>query len=99
MRYNTEALNKLASHLLNCKGRYDKLKALGNKHSYCYKVGKLKERLTEELRFWTTKGSSAQREDIERDIRYISTLLNRTDFTDQEKTRINELVKKHPIEL
>ena len=93
------ALKKLADGLLKGRSNYDKLKEIGNRKNYPAKVKKLKQRLTDELRLWLPKGPSARLSDIEKDIQYISQLLNKTTFTIKEMTRIDELVKKHPIDM
>ena len=99
MRYNSQALSKLADKLLSGKSGFDRLKEIGNRHNYPHKVQKLKERLTEDLRFWVAKGPSNRLADIEKDIKYISNLLGKQEFTKQEKEKIDELIKKHPIQL
>lgn len=97
MRYNSDALGRLAGKLLSGKSKYDELKEIANRQNYLHKVQKLKERLTEDLKFWIAKGTSNRLADIEKDIRYISGVLNKKEFTKQEKEKIDELVKKHPI--
>ena len=99
MKYDSQAISRLADRLLYKKDRFEKLKEIGNRGNYTYKVQKLKQRLTEELRFWAAKGPSNMLSDIESDIKYISTLLNKTEFTAKEKKRIDELVQKHPIDV
>lgn len=99
MKYDSQALSRFADRLLYKKDRFEKLKELGNRGNYPLKVKKLKQRLTEELRFWVAKGPSNMLSDIESDIKYISTLLNKTDYTAKEKQRIDELVQKHPIDM
>lgn len=99
MKYDSQALTRLADRLLYGKDRFEKLKELGNRGDYTHKVKKLKQRLTEELRFWVAKGPSPRLADIENDIKYISSLLTKEDFTTKEKRRIDELVQKHPIDM
>lgn len=98
MKYNIDNLVNFANKLINGKSQYDKLRQIGNRHNYKYKVDKLKQRLTEELKFWVVKGPSPRLRDIERDIKYLSTLTDKTTFTDLEKEKLDMLVKKHPIE-
>lgn len=97
MKYNSDALSRLADKLLSGKSKYDELKEIANRQNYPHKVQKLKERLTEDLKFWIAKGASNRLADIEKDIRYISGVLNKKEFTKQEKEKIDELIKKHPI--
>ena len=97
MRYDTQALSKLADRLLSGKSEYDKLKEIGNRQNYPYKIQKLKERLTEDLRFWVAKGPSNRLTDIENDIKLISNMVGKQELTKQEKQRVDELVKKYPI--
>jgi len=99
MKYDSQAVSKLADKLLHGKNRFEKLKEIGNRQNYQHKVQKLKQRLTEELKFWMVKGPSNTLTDIERDIKYLTPLLNNTEFTPQEKQKIDELVQKHPIDM
>lgn len=98
MKYDSQALSRLADKLLYGKDRFEKLKEIGNRGNYSLKVQKLKQRLSEELKFWMAKGPSNRLTDIENDIKYISSLLSKTDYTSREKKRIDELVQKHPID-
>ena len=98
MGYNSKVLQKLATKLLCAKTNFEKLREIGNRNNYPIKVQKLKQRLTEEYRLWSTRGPSARLSDIERDIKYVAGLLNKTTFTLKEMNRIDELVKKHPID-
>jgi len=97
MRYDSQALGSLADKLLSGKSEFDRLKEIGNKQNYPYKIQKLKERLTENLRFWIVKGPSNRLTDIQNDIKCLSNMLGKQEFTKQEKQKIDELVKKHPI--
>lgn len=99
MKYDSQALSRLADRLIYKKDRFEKLKEIGNRGNYSLKVTKLKQRLTEELRFWIAKGPSNRLTDIENDIKFVSTLLEKTEFTAKEKSRIDELVQKHPIDM
>ena len=99
MKYDSQALSRLADKLLGSKDKFEKLKEIGNRNNYPLKVQKLKERLTEELKFWMAKGPSNRLADIEKDIKYISSIQNKNNFTQEEKLKINELTKKHPIQL
>jgi hypothetical protein len=98
MKYSIDSLTNFANKLLNSKAQFEKLKQIGNRSNYKLKVQKLKQRLTDELKFWMAKGPSPRLRDIERDIKYVSTLTNKTEFTDQEKEKLDMLVKKHPID-
>jgi hypothetical protein len=98
MRYNSEALSRLADKLLNGKGSYDKLKEIGNKRNYPYKVQKLKQRLTEEYKFWVAKGSGNRLQDVEKDVKYISSMLDKDTFSKEDKAKIDQLTQKYPIE-
>lgn len=98
MKYDSEALSKLADKLLGSKDKFEKLKEIGNRQNYSHKVQKLKDRLNEEFRFWMAKGPSNRLNDIERDIKQVAGLLNKNEFSQEEKVRINELVQKYPIQ-
>lgn len=98
MKYDSQALSKLADKLLGGKDKFEKLKEIGNRQNYPHKVQKLKDRLNEEFRFWMAKGPSNRLNDIERDIKQVAGLLTKDQFTQQEKARIDELVQKYPIQ-
>ena len=98
MKYDSQALSKLADKLLGSKDKFEKLKEIGNKQNYPHKVQKLKDRLNEEFRFWMAKGPSNRLNDIEKDIKQVAGLLNKNEFSQEEKARINELVQKYPIQ-
>ena len=98
MAYNSNALQKLATKLLCAKTNFEKLREIGNRNNYPVKVQKLKQRLTEEYKLWSTRGPSARLSDIERDIKYLTSLLNKTTYNLKEMNGIDELVKKHPID-
>lgn len=98
MKYDSQALSKLADKLLGGKDKFEKLKEIGNRQNYPHKVQKLKDRLNEEFRFWMAKGPSNRLNDIEKDIKQVVGLLNKNEFSQEEKVRINELVQKYPIQ-
>lgn len=93
----SEALSRIADKLLNNRSAFDKLREIGNRVNYPYKVQKLKQRLTEEYKFWLAKGSSNRLSDIERDVKFISNMLSKESYSEQEKDRIDQLVEKYPI--
>ena len=98
MKYDSQALSKLADKLLGSKDKFERLKEIGNRQNYPHKLEKLKDRLNEEFRFWMSKGPSNRLNDIEKDIKLVAGLLNRNQFSQEEKVRINELVQKYPIQ-
>lgn len=98
MKYNSNALQKLATKLLCAKTNFEKLKEIGNRNNYPVKVQKLKQRLTEDYKFWSKRGPSERLSDIERDMNYLTPLLNKTTFNLKEMNRIDQLIKKHPID-
>ena len=98
MSLSFRGLQKISNTWLKNLGKADELKKIANKKNYIYKVGKLKERLTEEFKFWVSKGSSAKLDDIQRDVKYVASLQNKTTFTHTEELRIEQLVKKYPID-
>ena len=73
------------------------------KASYGEKISALKERLLENYKFWsskTTDGSKARLADIERDTNFIRGVQHRpTKLTDHEKTRIDDMMKKHSVQI
>ena len=97
MKYNSQALTNIADKLLQGKNRFERLKEIANKQNYHHKVQKLKERLLSELKFWMAKGPSNRLDDIHRDIKHLSNLLDNKEFTAQEKIKVDELVSKYPI--
>ncbi len=98
MNLSFKGLHKVSSKLLRNIEKADELKKLANKKNYPHKINKLKERLTEEYKFWIGKGSSAKLDDIQRDVKLIASLQNKTTFTPVEEARIDQLVKKYPID-
>lgn len=98
MGYNSDALSKLADDLLGRKSSYDKLKEIGNRSNYPHKIQKLKDRLTSEYKFWLPKGPSNRLTDIEKDIAFIKTVQDKKELTGEEKSRINQLSSKYPID-
>ena len=98
MKYNSDALSKLADDLLGKKSSYDKLKEIGNRSNYSHKIQKLKDRLTSEYKFWLPKGPSNRLTDIEKDIAFIKTVQDKKELTGEDKLRINQLVSKYPID-
>ena len=98
MKYNSDALSKLADDLLGKKSSYDKLREIGNRSNYTHKIQKLKERLTTEYKFWLPKGPSNRLTDIEKDIAFLKTVQDRKELTGEEKLRINQLTGKYPID-
>lgn len=98
MGYNSDALSKLADDLLGRKSSYDKLKEIGNRSNYSHKIQKLKDRLTSEYKFWLPKGPSNRLTDIEKDIAFIKTVQDKKELTGEEKSRINQLSSKYPID-
>jgi hypothetical protein len=98
MNLSFKGLQKISSTWLKQLEKADELKKIGNKKNYKHKVDKLKERLTEEFKFWVGKGSSAKLNDIQRDVKLIASLQNKTIFTPAEEVKIDQLVKKYPID-
>jgi hypothetical protein len=98
MKYDSQALSKLADKLLGSKDKFEKLKEIGNRQNYPHKVQKLKERLSEEFRFWMSKGPSNRLNNIEKDIKQLAGFLERNQFNQQEKAKIDQLVQKYPIQ-
>lgn len=98
MKYNSNALSKLADDLLGKKSSYDKLKEIGNRSNYSHKIQKLKERLTDEYKFWLPKGASNRLTDLEKDIAFLKTVQDKKELANEDKIRINQLVEKYPIQ-
>ena len=98
MKYNSDALSKLADDLLGKKSSYDKLREIGNRSNYTHKIQKLKERLTTEYKFWLPKGPSNRLTDIEKDIAFLKTVQDRKELTGEEKIKINQLTSKYPTD-
>lgn len=98
MKLNFLGLEKSSNKLLRDLEKAKALKKFAVKTNYEYKITKLKERLTEEFKFWMSKGPSPRLSDIERDIKIVSSLQSKTSFTTEEKTKINLLTAKYPID-
>lgn len=91
-------LQRKSDKMLDDLDKFEKLKKIANKNNYPYKVGKLKERLANEFKFWMTKGPSAKLTDIERDIKFIASQLDKSVIGASDKLRIDTLVEKYPID-
>lgn len=98
MKLRFLGLEKSSNKILKDLEKAKELKKLANKTNYEHKVKKLKERLTEEFKFWMSKGPSPRLNDIEKDVKIVASLQGKTTFTTEEKTKINLLTAKYPID-
>jgi hypothetical protein len=63
------------------------------------KLQRLKEKLTEEYKLWSLKKSNYPNRfhDVERDVNFVKSLLNKEDYTATEKSNIDRLCEKYSI--
>ena len=98
MKIRFLGFKKTSDKILRDLDRIEELKKIANRDNYPHKLEKLKKRLTEEFKFWMAKGPSNRLTDIEKDIKTVSSLQHKKVLTTADKTAINLLVAKHPID-
>ena len=84
---------KTANTQVNRLEQFDKLKEIGNRNNYPYKIKQLTAKVQEEYNFWNIKNPSRKLEDITRDLIFIKSI--REPILDKE--RINELIEKYGL--
>lgn len=97
MKLNFLGLQKTSDKILSDLDKIDQLKKIANRGNHAYMVKKLYERLSNEYRFWLAKGPSGKLEDVEKDLKYIHSKLDKKEFDNSEKSRIVILTEKYPI--
>jgi hypothetical protein len=101
MNLKNNYISKFTDSFLKKQDKFQALKDLGNKKSIPHQVGKCKERLTEEYKFWMRKPDTALRtnklSDIERDISVIRKLESQEKFSTLDIDRLNLIAGKYGL--
>ena len=88
------SLHKIADDLLKQADQFQRLRELGNRKNYPYKVKQLHAKITEEHSFWSKKNPSEKLLDLKKDLTFIESQLNESN---PNKERIDILVEKYNI--
>jgi thioredoxin-like negative regulator of GroEL len=97
MDIKLQGLERVADKLLDQADKFKKLQEFGNRQNYTAKLKKLNERLQTEHTFWSAKQTSPRLLDIIKDVNAVTSLLEKTTLTEQDKKKINQLTEKYPI--